>query len=197
MFFLSKRLVISICLVCLVACRTSDHDAKSSKQVKSPLLVPWENGHGFTGQDTPEYPLHTAVLNGDEVAIAKYLASGMPIDANNQYGVTPLQVATALGKLGTVKMLLERGAGPNEVTHGKQTALHFCALNGYVSIAELLIDNGASINPLDLKNWTPLDCALLRGEGITFKNIDGRKAVAELLVNKGGRKGKEITSGHK
>ena len=92
--------------------------------------------------------------------------------------------------------LLKHGAKPDEVSYGKQTALHFAALNGNALIAELLVNNGASVNSIDHENWTPLDCALLGGKGITFTNIDGKKAVAELLLRNGGRKGNEISRGH-
>jgi len=71
---------------------------------------------------------------------------------------------------------------------GKQTVLHFAALNGNPLITQLLIDNGASVNTLDSENWTPLYCALSRGKGIIFSNFDGRKAVAELLVEKAAAK---------
>ena len=82
------------------------------------------------------------------------------------------------------------------MSYGKQTALHFAALNGNALIAELLVNNGASVNSIDHENWTPLDCALLGGKGITFTNIDGKKAVAELLLSNGGQKGNEISRGH-
>ena len=107
-----------------------------------------------------------------------------------------LHAATCQGKIEIVRILLKHGAKLDEASYSKQTALHFAALNGNLLIAELLIDNGATVNTLDSENFTPLDCALYRGKGITFSNYDGRKAVAELLVEKGGLKGSEISTDH-
>ena len=107
-----------------------------------------------------------------------------------------LHAATCQGKIEIVKILLKHGAKLDEASYGEQTALHFAALNGNLLIAELLIDNGATVNTLDSENLTPLDCALIRGKGITFSNYDGRKAVAELLVEKSGFKGSGISTDH-
>ena len=120
----------------------------------------------------------------------------MAVDSKNQFGITPLHSATCQGKIEIVRILIKNGAEINKASYGRQTALHFAALNGSPLIAKLLIDNGATLNPLDSEDWTPLDCALARGKGITFSNFDGRKAVAELLIEKGGRKGNEISAGH-
>ncbi|MBT7027892.1 MAG: ankyrin repeat domain-containing protein [Verrucomicrobia bacterium] len=111
-----------------------------------------------------------------------------------------LHAATCQGEIETVKILLKHGAKVDEASYGEQTALHFAALNGNLLIAELLIDKGATVNTLDSENLTPLDCALIRGKGITFSNYDGRKAVAELLVEKGGfkeRKYQQITTNYR
>ena len=193
---LVMKYIYVICFVSLVGCRTSDQSASRLKQIPSPLYQEAKSQAGFAAQVVPELPLHAAVDKGDKIAITKYLAAGVAIDSKNQFGITPLHTATIKGKSEIVSMLLKHGAKLDEVSYGKQTALHFAALNGNALIAELLVDNGASVNSIDHENWTPLDCALLGGKGITFTNIDGKKAVAELLVSNGGRKGNEISRGH-
>ena len=40
-----------------------------------------------------------------------------------------------------------------------QTALHSAASNGFMDMAQLLIDYGASVNAQDKSQWTPLLCA--------------------------------------
>jgi len=193
---LIMKYIYVICFVSLVGCRTSDQSASRLKQIPSPLYQEAKSQAGFAAQVVLELPLHAAVDKGDKIAITKYLAAGVAIDSKNQFGITPLHTATIKGKSEIVSMLLKHGAKLDEVSYGKQTALHFAALNGNALIAELLVDNGASVNSIDHENWTPLDCALLGGKGITFTNIDGKKAVAELLVSNGGRKGNEISRGH-
>ena len=193
---LVMKYIYVICFVSLAGCRTSDQSASRLKQIPSPLYQEAKSQAGFAAQVVLELPLHAAVDKGDKIAITKYLAAGVAIDSKNQFGITPLHTATIKGKSEIVSMLLKHGAKLDEVSYGKQTALHFAALNGNALIAELLVDNGASVNSIDHENWTPLDCALLGGKGITFTNIDGKKAVAELLVSNGGRKGNEISRGH-
>jgi len=190
------KYIFVTCVFCLAGCRTSEQNGNSLDQV--PFLFNQEpkGKYGRTVQAVPELRLHAAVEKGDESVIRKYLALGLAVDSKNQFGITPLHSATCQGKIEIVRILIKNGAKIDEASYGKQTALHFAALNGSPLIAKLLIDNGATLNTLDSEDWTPLDCALARGKGITFSNFDGRKAVAELLIEKGGRKGNEISAGH-
>ena len=190
------KYIFVTCVFCLAGCRTSEQNSSSLDQV--PFLFNQEpkGKYGRTVQAVPELRLHAAVEKGDESVIRKYLALGLAVDSKNQFGITPLHSATCQGKIEIVRILIKNGAKIDEASYGKQTALHFAALNGSPLIAKLLIDNGATLNTLDSEDWTPLDCALARGKGITFSNFDGRKAVAELLIEKGGRKGNEISAGH-
>ena len=190
------KYIFVTCVFCLAGCRTSEQNGNSLDQV--PFLFNQEpkGKYGRTVQAVPELRLHAAVEKGDESVIRKYLALGLAVDSKNQFGITPLHSATCQGKIEIVRILIKNGAKIDEASYGKQTALHFAALNGSPLIAKLLIDNGATLNTLDSEDWTPLDCALARGKGITFSNFDGRKAVAELLIEKGGCKGNEISAGH-
>ena len=190
------KYIFLTCVFCLAGCRTSEQNGNSLDQV--PFLFNQEpkGKYGRTVQAVPELRLHAAVEKGDESVIRKYLALGVAVDSKNQFGITPLHSATCQGKIEIVRILLKHGAKLDEASYSKQTALHFAALNGNLLIAELLIDNGATVNTLDSENLTPLDCALIQSKGITFSNFDGRKAVAELLVEKGGSKGSEISTGH-
>ena len=190
------KYIFVTCVFCLAGCRTSEQNGNSLDQ--APLLFHQEpkGKYGRSVQAVPELRLHAAVGKGDESVIRKYLALGVAVDSKNQFGITPLHSATCQGKIEIVRILIKNGAKIDEASYGKQTALHFAALNGNLLIAELLIDNGATVNTLDSENFTPLDCALYRGKGITFSNYDGRKAVAELLVEKGGFKGSEISTDH-
>ena len=190
------KYIFVTCVFCLAGCRTSEQNSNSLDQV--PFLFNQEpkGKYGRTVQAVPELRLHAAVEKGDESVIRKYLALGVAVDSKNQFGITPLHSATCQGKIEIVRILIKNGAKIDEASYGKQTALHFAALNGNPLIAKLLIDNGATLNTLDSEDWTPLDCALARGKGITFSNFDGRKAVAELLIEKGGCKGNEISAGH-
>ena len=67
------------------------------------------------------------------------------------------------------------------------TALHIAVINGFVSIAELLIQNGADCNVKDENEWTPLhycaaqnkvECAvLLIKRGAKTELVDAQNRV--------------------
>ncbi|MDP7048159.1 MAG: ankyrin repeat domain-containing protein [Verrucomicrobiota bacterium] len=186
------RFVLLVFVVSLPGCRVTDYETKV--QPAEPVSLAYRlNEPGFSVAATAESPLHRAVRKGGADGAKRIMALGLSVDAQNQFGVTPLHIATTQGQNDLVALLLGNGANPNGVTHAMQTALHFAALQGNASVAELLIDHGAAVNSLDHKHWTPLDCAIWRGSGITFTDIDGKKALAQLLAKKGGRRGHEIS----
>ena len=186
------KFVLLIFAVSPFGCRVPGHEAKaqSDKPISTVYML---NEPGFGVEATAESPLHLAVSKGDADGVKRNLALDLSVDAQNKFGYTPLHIATIQGQADLVGLLLKHGANPNEVTYGMQTALHFTALQGNANIAGLLIDNGATLNPLDHEHWTALDCALWRGRGITFTNIEGKKEMAELLLKKGGWRGAEIS----
>ena len=186
------KFVLSIFAVSQSGCRVPGHEAKV--QSTEPISTVYRLSEPGSGAEvTAESPLHLAVRKGDADGVKRNLALGMTVDAQNNFGYTPLHIATTLGQADLVGLLLKHRANPNEVTYGMQTALHFAALQGNAYIAGLLIDNGATLNPLDHEHWTPLDCALWRGRGITFTNIEGKKAMTDFLLKKGAKRGEEIS----
>lgn len=76
-----------------------------------------------------------------------------------------------------VSLLLERGAKPDMVKHGGETALMLAAGRGNEKVAELLIDKGAEVN---LKNGA--------GESaMSYAKRSGKNAIISLLESKGAR----------
>jgi Arf-GAP/coiled-coil/ANK repeat/PH domain-containing protein len=89
------------------------------------------------------------------------------------------------GSIEGVYRLIAQGAeinyqSPNE---HKRTALHFAVLAGQPSVVELLIQNGAKVDPQDEKGWAPIHFAVLN----KFTNIVAlllkRGATAEVKTN--------------
>jgi truncated hemoglobin YjbI/ankyrin repeat protein len=98
--------------------------------------------------------LHEAALAGNAELAAVLIRSGADPDAREWEGHTPLYRACT----GDVaRVLLEAGATA-DVASGptRGTALHQAARRGCVSVAQALLDHGATIDARDVKGQTPL-----------------------------------------
>ena len=160
-----------------------------------PVIRGWGIQPDYIVQPNRDFVLHAAAQKGNTDSMKKHLKAGAQVDRKNRFGATPLHTATAHGQLNAVALLLKFGAKPEEVNFGKQTALHMAAMNGHVGIVTLLMENGAEVNPLDDEDWTPLDCALWSGKGITGVNAGKKKAVADLLLKNGGKRNSKFPLG--
>lgn len=90
------------------------------------------------------------------------------IDANSLAGQSVLEgwlsVASRLGHLGTMRVLLECGVNVNWSNDDGETAFSYaCAYNQFEA-ARILYTHGAEINSVDSSGGTPLDCAVCHGE---------------------------------
>jgi hypothetical protein len=88
-----------------------------------------------------------------------------------------LQAAAAAGDVELLKVLLARGADPDDVGNdvGGETALHAAATNGALAAAQMLLAAGADLRLRDIDGGTALHSAVLKGHC----------AVAELLLRHG------------
>ena len=146
--------------------------------------------------------LHYAASGGHEEIVELLLAKGADVDAKDNNGKTPLDMANGAtadllrthgghrglihvavrdGDLAGVQALLDASADASSKLFiansglGKDTLLHIAARYGYKEIVELLISEGADVNAKDENSWTPLH----------FAARHGHKEVVELLIAKG------------
>ena len=90
------------------------------------------------------------------------------------WSVTALYCAAYGGHMETVKVLVDRGADVNALSHG-QTPLTIAIFKGHTDIAKLLIDRGTDVNARSGDGLAPLTTA-----------IDKDHAdIAKLLIEKG------------
>jgi truncated hemoglobin YjbI len=98
--------------------------------------------------------LHDAALVGEAELAAVLIRSGADPDAKEAEGHTPLYRAST----GDVARVLLAAGATIDVASGptRGTALHQAARRGYVSVAQALLDHGATIDARDAKGETPL-----------------------------------------
>jgi len=115
--------------------------------------------------------------------IAKLLISrGAPINCKDWRGNIPLHLAAKIGEASVVEMLISKGADVKAKNKYSWPPLFFAANR---KVLNLLMENGASLNELDLNapdptGRTPLYAAL----------AEGRVELAELLIEHGAYLGK-------
>jgi hemoglobin len=98
--------------------------------------------------------LHDAALVGEAELAAVLIRSGANPDAKEPEGHTPLYHAST----GDVARVLLAFGATVDVASGptRGTALHQASRRGYVSVAQALLDHGATIDARDAKGQTPL-----------------------------------------
>jgi ankyrin repeat protein len=85
------------------------------------------------------------------------------VQATPQGGYTPLLFAVRAGDLETARLLLAKGASPNEGTAEDGTALVMASAGGYEELALLLLQSGADPNAKDSNGMSALHYALRDG----------------------------------
>jgi len=97
-------------------------------------------------------------------------------------------VAVYKGHTDIVELLLNNKAEVNAKNDRGMTALHWAAHDGNKDVAKLLVDNKADVNATNNIGETPLHIAARDdGEELSAKVKSGRKEVADLLRQHGGR----------
>jgi ankyrin repeat protein len=127
-----------------------------------------ENGIKFDLQNE----FYLACKSGKNKNVNFLIRLGADVNYLNKEDSTPLKIACKSGHFETVKLLLQHGADPNKVIYHGQTALMYA---NEFDIIEILLDNGANINVVDIWN----DSVLTR----TLNN--GNISLAKYLIKRG------------
>jgi ankyrin len=100
-------------------------------------------------------------------------------------GMTPLQYAARDGRLETVRILLDAGAGINDTDANAITPLIAAITNNHPDVARFLIERGADIKTTDWYGRTPLWAAVetrnMDVDNATFENSIERAPYLELI----------------
>ena len=103
-------------------------------------------------------------------------------------GFTPLHLASYFGQPKVVELLLARSANPDAIaTSGSELrVLNSAAAGGHHSIAHLLLDHGAEVDPRQTGGFTPLHEAAHKGDVV----------MVHLLLERGADPGATTDDGH-
>ena len=100
---------------------------------------------------------------GNEACLAAALDQGWDIEhQEDRYGKTALIVASEIGRIGIVRLLLAKGAKADARDEWLETALHYASLNGNYEIVKMLVAAGADPEAEADNMQTPLQYLTFR-----------------------------------
>lgn len=128
---------------------------------------PFDDPPGFTA-------LHVAGLLGLDPLLNWVVEKSQPtvvfdIDTRDTMGSTALHWAARNGHIGTVRILIDRGAVIDVTDNAGRTPLAAAATNGHDMIIELLLARGASINFPKNSRATPVHLAARNGKATVLR----------------------------
>ncbi|XP_061573266.1 cyclin-dependent kinase inhibitor 2A [Cololabis saira] len=116
--------------------------------------------------------LTTAAARGDTEDVEALLRRGAPVDGENCFGRTALQVMM-MGSSAVARLLLDHGADPGVRDRSTgSTPLHDAAREGFVETVRLLVQAGAEHRARDNKHCTPADLAREEGHADVVAFLD-------------------------
>jgi uncharacterized protein len=111
------------------------------------LLAPEVRAQDVNRRDVDgSTPLQWAVYRDDVAETQRLLKAGANVKLANNYGITPMILASEIGNPAMIKVLLDAGADANSANLDGQTALLAVARTGNVEAADLLVKAGAKVD---------------------------------------------------
>ncbi|KAJ0251522.1 Acyl-CoA-binding domain-containing protein 2 [Hirschfeldia incana] len=101
--------------------------------------------------------IHEFAREGEVENLLKSIESGIPVNAKDSEGRTPLHWAIDRGHLDIAKLLVDKNADVNAKDSEGQTPLHYAVVCDREAIAEFLVKQKADTTSKDDDGNTPLD----------------------------------------
>jgi ankyrin repeat protein len=120
-------------------------------------------------------PLLLAIVKRNKALVELLLDAGASVEARKSHRQTPLMRAVSLGDLDIIRLLVEKG--PHAIDYkdkSGRTALSRVCEEGYLEMAQVLLEHGADIESRDMDDRTALLYAAKMGP----------KAIVQLLLDK-------------
>lgn len=136
---------------------------KEGEKVTDMLAVPGSTLVNTRDISTGDTPLHIVVARRDLTWIQFLAAKGANVNARNNKGETPLQMASNVGFAEGVEILLKLGAKVDEPNATGETALIAATHRRDAALARVLLKAGANPARNDNSGRSALDYATLDG----------------------------------
>ena len=137
----SKKVVMTaILLISLLAVTACGGKQGNSIEEKTVSSVSQANAK------PPNMDIFTAAFFGDLKVINQHISAGSDLNGKDDYGSTPLIIASTFDKTEVAKALIKAGADMNITNNDGATALHSAAFLCRTDIVQALLDNGADKN---------------------------------------------------
>ena len=133
--------------------------------------------------------LHWTVYLNDADTTALLIGAGANVSAPNNYGVTPLGLASKNGNAAIIEQLVEAGVAPNDPTqavNAGETPLMLAARSGQVDAVTWLLNVGADINVQETWNGQ---------SALMWAAAEGHVPVVQTLIEHGADIGARSNSG--
>jgi ankyrin repeat protein len=130
-----------------------------------------------------------AALSDDSARAKEVLRLGARVNAETESGDSALALASGLGHVKLMRLLLDQGANVDQRSHGEDTPLLLAARNGRVKVVQVLLERGAAVDTSDKDGNSSLFIAtrnndqemvrvlLAHHAGMNARNQDGRTAL--------------------
>ncbi len=120
----------------------------------------WE---GHTKPSRAESPLFSYAREGDVEAALALDPDPELINAKDAKGYSSLMLAAYHGHEAMTRLLLARGANPNDQVEGENSILMGAAFKGYLGIVKILVEAGADAGYRNRQAMTALNYAQMFG----------------------------------
>jgi hypothetical protein len=107
------------------------------------------------------------------------------IHVKNQWGRSPLHVASRRCCLGVASLLISEGADPHVITKEGWTPLHVAAKSGHKKMIDLLIKKGASRDIKDKLGKKPLDSVFTRPSPKPYDSARNKEYIGKYSTDEG------------
>lgn len=130
--------------------------------------------------------LHSRLEDGDNCleTIKLLIDKGANINHSNNFGYTPLFVASMFDNLKRIKLLIENGADISKKDNSGRTVLFAAFLSDDSEILQCLIENGANINEVDEDGISPLQylCGVTRKKNESFTGMAKLNSILQMFI---------------
>jgi ankyrin repeat protein len=130
--------------------------------------------------------LHAAAAKGDAAEIARLIAAGQTVDAQDSHSRTPLHVAAHFGHQAAAQALLKSGANPNALDAQRYDIVTIAAVNNDVPMLKLALAGGANAGAITSPyDGTALIAAAHLGHAEVVRVLIAAKAPLDHVNNLG------------